>query len=112
MPAYVEIYIDQGSNFNNIINLTNDVTNTPINVAGYTISSQLRRSYYSANASGNLTCSVTDAANGEITMTMTPANTANLRAGRYVFDVRLEDATGAVSRPLEGMVTVTPRVSR
>lgn len=112
MPAYVELYIDQGVNFNNIINLTNDVTNTPINVAGYTITSQLRRSYYSANASGNITCTVTDAANGEITMTMTPANTANLRAGRYIFDVRMEDLAGTVSRPLEGMVTVTPRVTR
>lgn len=112
MPAYVELYIDQGSNFNNIINLTNDVTNAPINVAGYTITSQLRRSHYSANASANISCTVTDMANGEITLSMTAANTAVLRQGRYVFDVRMEDLTGVVSRPLEGMVTVTPRVTR
>jgi hypothetical protein len=112
MSAYVELFLDQGTTFNNVINLTDDVTNTPINISGYTATSQLRRSYYSANASANITCTITNAANGELTLSMTPANTANLKPGRYVFDVKTVDGSNTTSRVLEGVITVTPQVSK
>jgi hypothetical protein len=72
----------------------------------------MRRSHISANASGNIVCTIVDASNGSIVMSMTSANTANLQAGRHVFDVKSIDGDGAVKRLLEGMVTVTPRVTR
>jgi len=53
MAAYVELYMDQGASYNNIINITDDVTNAYVNVSGYTVTSQMRRSYYSANPSAN-----------------------------------------------------------
>lgn len=112
MAAYVELYLDQGTTFNNVINLTDDVTNTPINVANYTVVSQLRRSYYSANISANLVCSITDAANGEITLSLSAANTANIKPGRYVFDVKTTDNTNITSRVLEGIITITPSVTK
>lgn len=112
MSAYVELYLDQGTTFNNVINLTDDITNTPINIAGYTATSQLRRSYYSANASANITCSITNAANGEVTLSMTAANTANLKPGRYLFDVKSDDGAGSVTRLVEGIITVTPSVTK
>lgn len=112
MSAYVELYLDQGSDFNNIINLTDDVTNAPINVAGYLIKSQIKRSYYSANVTANITCTVTDASNGEIKLSMTAANTAKIKAGRYVFDVKTTDTLNIVSRVLEGIITVTPQVTK
>jgi len=112
MAAYVELYIDQGTTFNNVLNLTDDVTNAYVNVSGYIVTSQMRRSYYSTNASANITCTITDAVNGEITMTMTAANTSNLKPGRYLFDVETEDPANVKSRILEGIVTVTPGVTR
>jgi hypothetical protein len=112
MSAYVELFLDQGTTFNNIINLTDDITNTPINISGYTAISQLRRSYYSANVSANITCTITDAANGELTLSMTAANTATLKPGRYVFDVKTIDELNTTSRILEGTITVTPQVSK
>lgn len=112
MAAYVELYVDQGTTFNNIINLTDDTTNTPVNVYGYTITSQMRRSYYSANITANITCTITDSTNGEITMSMTAANTSNIKAGRYLFDVKTVDRTNITSRILEGIITVTPQVAR
>lgn len=112
MAAYVELFVDQGANFNNVINLTDDVTNLNVNVQGYTVISQMRRSYYSANASANITCSITNAINGEITMTMNANTTANIKAGRYLFDMRVTDRDGVVNRILEGIITVTPRISR
>jgi hypothetical protein len=112
MAAYVELFVDQGTNFNNVINLTDDITNLNVNVQGYTVISQMKRSYYSANASANITCSITNALNGEITMTMGANTTANIKAGRYLFDMRITDREGVVSRVLEGIITVTPRISR
>lgn len=112
MAAYVELYIDQGTTFNNIINITDDVTNAAVNVSGYTVTSQMRRSYYSANATANIVCTITDAGNGEITMSMTSSNTASIKPGRYLFDVKTTDASNVVSRILEGIITVTPQVGR
>lgn len=112
MAAYVELFVDQGTNFNNVINLTDDVTNLNVNVQGYTVISQMKRSYYSANASANITCSITNALNGEISMSMDANTTANIKAGRYLFDMRITDRDGVVSRVLEGIITVTPRISR
>lgn len=112
MSGYVELHIDQGANFRNVINITDDITNTPINVYGYTAESQMRRSYYSANISANITCTFSNTANGELLMTMTPANTALLKAGRYVFDIKVTDTSNVVTRILEGIVTVNPSVTR
>ena len=112
MAAYVELYMDQGASYNNIINITDDVTNAYVNVSGYTVTSQMRRSYYSANASANIVCTVTDAPNGEITMTMTAANTALLKPGRYLFDIDTVDLYNVKNRILEGIITVTPGVTR
>lgn len=112
MAGYVELYIDQGTTFNSTINLTDDTTNAPINAALYTVSSQLRRSHLSANASGNLTCTITDAQNGVIILSMTAANSSNLLVGRHFFDVKSTDANNVVSRLLEGTITVNPAATR
>lgn len=112
MAAFVELYMDQGANFSNIITLTDDTTNTAINIVGYSVRSAMRRSYYSVNASANIVCSITDGANGSITMTLAAANTANINPNRYLFDVESTTPGGVKSRVLEGFITVTPSVTR
>lgn len=111
MAAYVELYVDQGTNFKNVIYITDDLTNAYVNISGYIVKSQLRRSYYSANASANINCQITDAANGEITLTLEPGVTSNIRSGRYLFDVTATDQYQFTSRILEGIVTLLPRVT-
>lgn len=112
MTAFVEFYINQGANFNHVINLSDDMTNDYINVAGYTVSSQIRRSYQSENVSANISCSITNAAQGEITLSMDHHATSNLVPDRYVFDVLVIDTNDIASRVLEGYVTVMPGVTR
>lgn len=111
MAAYVELYMDQGASFNNIINISDDLTNADINISGYTVTSQMRRSYYSSNASANITCTITDAFTGEITLSLTSEQTANIKSGRYLFDVMVHTPISVV-RLLEGIITVTPRVTK
>jgi hypothetical protein len=112
MAAYVELFMDQGATFNNVINLSDDLTNANINISGYSVRSQMRRSYYSANASANITCTITDAINGEITMNLPANTTANIKAGRYLFDLETVSTSGVTSRVLEGIITVTPEITR
>jgi len=112
MAAYVELYMDQGATFNNTLNITDDLTNAKVNIQGYSVTSQMRRSYYSANASANIVCTITDSANGTVLMSLASANTSNIKAGRYLFDVETVDTSGVKSRILEGIITVTPRITR
>jgi len=112
MAAYVELLLDQGTTFNNIINITDDVTNASVNISGYSFESQLRRSYYSQSISANIICTITNAANGEVTMSISAANTSNIKPGRYVFDVKSTDAANTVTRILEGIITINPMVTK
>ena len=113
MAEYVELYIDQGSDFSTSVNINDDNTNLPQNVTGYIVTSSLRRSLLSPNVSANLTCTVQDAANGEFLITMTAGQTANLRSGSYLFDVKVYDSLSATSsRLIEGVMFVTPSVTR
>lgn len=118
MAAYVELYMDQGATFTNTINLTDDFTNAYVNISSYMFRSQMRRSYYSINPSANLICTVTDAANGELTLTLPASSTANVKAGRYLFDIEViypmsaGQTENTVSRIVEGIITVTPEVTK
>lgn len=112
MAAYVELYMDQGATFENTLTITDDLTNASVNISGYTITSQMRRSYYSANATANIICTIVNAATGNVLMSLAAANTANIRPGRYLFDVETTDTNGKINRILEGIINVTPGVTR
>jgi len=113
MAEYVELYIDQGSDFSTTVNLNDDNTNLPQNVYGYVVTSSLRRSLLSPNTSANLTCTVYDASNGEFLITMTAGQTANLRSGSYLFDVKVRDTlSSTTSRLIEGVIFVAPSITR
>lgn len=109
MAVTSNLVIDQGANFTVTINYSDD-TGVPNNLTGYTARAQMRKSYYSAN-SISFTSTVTDAANGEISLSMTAANTSNVKPGRYVYDVTVGLGTN-VLRIVEGIVTVLPGVTR
>ena len=109
---YLELYVDQGATFTSVITVEDPLTGGYINVSGYVVTSQLRRSYYSANATANITCAVTDAANGKITMSLTAGQTANIKAGRYLFDVKATDTQNTTTRLVEGTIAITPDVTR
>lgn len=110
MSSFAELYIDQGSTFNLTITLDDDITNSAINLSSYTIKSQIKKSYYSQNVSDNLVCTIMDSSNGIIALSLPSANTANLSAGRYVFDMTMNNS-GDISRVLEGIVFVSPGVT-
>ena len=71
----------------------------------------MRKSYYSTTAN-SFTSTITSNANGEITLSMTAANTANLTAGRYLYDLLITAPDTTKTRVVEGIITVLPSVTR
>ena len=110
--GYAELALDQGSTFLATIKLTND-DGSVMNVANCSFSSQMRKSYYSTNPTANINIIITDGANGNITLTLDAANTANIRSGRYLYDIKMTDTGGNTTiRIIEGIMTVTPQVTK
>jgi len=110
VAGFVELTLEQGANFNTVLDLK-DGAGGVLNLTGYSVAAQMRKSYYSATAT-NFVISVTDAQAGSITMSMNSANTSNVTPGRYVYDVLLTSGTGIKTRIIEGIVTVLPSVTR
>lgn len=109
MAIKSNIIIDQGTDYEVTINVR-DANTTPISLAGFTGVAQLRK-YYTSSRKFNF--GVTVSANtGEVTLSMSAANTACIAAGRYVYDCVLTSNTNIVSRIVEGIATINPRVSR
>jgi hypothetical protein len=89
----------------------NGSNGSPTNLTNYTAAAQLRKSYYSSTAT-DFTVSISNAAAGEISMTLTAANTANLTPGRYVYDLLITSPTSVKTRVVEGIATILPSVTR
>jgi hypothetical protein len=110
MP-YAELTVDQGATFESTLDLTND-DGSAINVAGYVFSGQIRKSYYSANATANLIITVSSAANGNLVISLNSATTTNIKAGRYLYDVKMTSPSNTITRIVEGVITITPQVTK
>lgn len=108
MAIKANLIIDQGTDYSTSITLTDEDENVVI-LEGYTANAQMRKTYSSSN-SVTFTTAIA-AAQGVITLSLTDSQTANITPGRYVYDVILTTGT-TTSRIVEGIVTVTPRVTR
>ena len=109
MAIKSNLVIDQGSSFSTLVTLV-DSANSLIDLTGYSASSQIRKHYTSSN-SQSFSVSL-GGANGTVTLSLTSTETSNLVAGRYVYDVEITSPGNLVTRIVEGIVTVTPEVSR
>lgn len=110
MADYVELLIEQGASFISSITVK-DADNNPLNLQSFLVTSQLRKSYYSTTAV-DFTIVVDAPESGIINMEMDAQTTANIRPGRYVYDVKIEDGFGDAIRIFEGIATVSPGVTR
>jgi hypothetical protein len=110
MATINNLYIDQGTTFSVQIQVF-DANGDPLNITGYTANSQIRKSYASTSATQAFAADVTNPANGIITLSMTAQQTANIKYGRYVYDVEIIN-NDVIYRASEGIVTVYPEVTR
>jgi len=109
MATKANIVIDQGTTFSTVITLA-DENGDAIDLTGYSANSQIRKHYSSSN-SQSFSVSL-GGAQGTVTLSLTSTQTSNLVAGRYVYDVEVTSSSNVISRIVEGIVTVTPEVTR
>ena len=109
MAIKANLIIDQGSTYSTLINIT-DENDVAIDLTGYTGAAQIRK-HYSSTANTPFAV-VISASDGAVALSLSANQTSSLLAGRYVYDVELTSAGGVVSRVVEGIVTVTPQVTR
>jgi len=108
MATNKNINIDQRASFIDYAQYL-DISKTPISLVGYDVKAQLRKSYYSSN-SVSFTTVLANASNGNISISLTASQTANLD-GRYVYDITANTANTTI-RIQEGIATVNLGVTR
>jgi hypothetical protein len=109
MAQKVNIIIDQGTTFNTDFSFVDD-NDDPIDFSSYTGASQIRKSAASSTA---FSFTVSLGNNGIISLSMNAATTSSITAGRYLYDLEIQNtSSNTVSRLVEGIVTVTPEITR
>lgn len=109
MAAKANLVIDQGSDFIQDIEVT-DANNALVNLTTYTGAAQIRKTYSSESYKA---FTVATSANGIVQLSINAANTNALSPGQYVWDCELTELnTGVVTRIVEGIVTITPSVTK
>ena len=112
MAIQQNLLLEQGADFQAVIKLYSDNT-SPLNLTGYTGTGEMRRSYDSVSASATLTVAMPIPTNGELIITLAAASSTGIKYGRYLYDILLtQTSTGTLTRAVEGIITVTPRVTR
>lgn len=109
MTVKTNLIVNQGATFSNTIAIT--VSNGDVwDLTDYTGESQMRK-HYSSNSYHSLTVGIAES-NGEITLSLTAAQTANIDQGRYFYDCLVTSSDNVVYRVIEGVITVLPGTTR
>jgi hypothetical protein len=110
MATISNLFVDAGSDYSNIITVS--ATNgQALNLTGYTVASQMRKSYGSSTVF-NFTPSLYDAVNGKVRLQLSASTSSSIPAGRWLYDVEITSPSGTKTRVVEGIVTITPEITR
>lgn len=107
MTSYLDI--DQGSDFSTEITLQNE-NGTPMNLFGFSVYSQFRKSYGSSVAH-NFLAEVMSITAGKIKLSLLGTVSSNIRPGRYLYDVEITNGT-VKTRVLEGIITINAEITK
>lgn len=107
----LDLYIENDTDFAQKIVMYSDCQKqVPIDLSDYALRAQIKNS--AGTAVGEFVIIETNAAIGEISLTLSAAETLAIAAGSYSWDLRMEDGDGQVLRWIGGTVTVATTVTR
>lgn len=110
--AKANIVVDQGTTFETTLTVEN-ANGSVFNFTGYTGAAQMRKSYASSNSTSFTVDFADDRTTGQVTLSLAANATVNLIPGRYLYDFEVySSGNTTVTRVLEGLVTVTPGITR
>ena len=106
-----DIVIDQGSDFAIEVQIQQNSAN--VNLSTHSARAQLRPTPTSSTKTADFTCSITNASQGKIKMSLGNRATANIANGKYYYDLELVNSSdSSVTRLIEGVARVTPEFTR
>ena len=110
MASIANLYVDAGTTYSNIITVAAN-NGFPLNLTDYTVKSQMRKSY-SSSVAYDFTATILDAATGKVRLQLTPEQSETIPPGRWLYDVEITASDGSRTRVVEGIVTVTPQITK
>lgn len=110
MATVSNLFVDAGANYSNIITVAASNGQT-LDLTGYTVASQMRKSYQSSTAY-NFSASIFSASAGKVRLQLTDTQSAAIPAGRWLYDVEITSPSGTKTRVVEGIVTVSPQITQ
>ena len=111
MATIANLYVDAGADYSNTITVASSNT-TPLNLTGYTVKSQIRKSYGSSTAY-NFNPTIYDAVNGKVRVQLSAIQSEAIPPGRYLYDIEItQTSTGIKTRVIEGLVIVNPQITQ
>jgi hypothetical protein len=115
MPASTyNLSIEQGATFRLAL-VWKDSEGDPVDLTGYTARMQIRPAVASTEVLLSLTSGsgiTLGGATGAVNVLATAAQTAAIDSKKGVYDLELQSADGTVTRLLQGVVIVSPEVTR
>ena len=112
MATKVNLVIDQGTDFSTSIDLTDD-NGAVTDLTNYTGAAKIKK-HYTSSTSYSFDVSIA-AGQGKVTISANNTLTSSIPHGRYVYDLELtnnNESPAKISRIMEGIVTVTPEVTK
>jgi hypothetical protein len=110
MAVYVSnIVIEQGYSFETSFQLEDTRTNEPLLLIDVLSKADLKKTYTSSS-SISFASTITNPEQGNISISLSAAQTALLKPGRYVYDVKLFN-DGGEYKAVEGAALVRPGVT-
>ena len=101
---------EQGATFSR--QLTVQDNGSAMDLTNYSARMQLRSSVESTTIALTVTCAITNASSGILTVSNTATQTMGVDAGIYVYDLEIESSAGVVTRLMQGTATITANVTR
>ena len=98
------IVINAGSDFNQVYTLESSNSNSPLDLTGYTVYSQMRK-HSASSTYFNFNTSIVNVFMGTINIGLASSITSNIKPGRYIYDIVITKNSIA-TRVIEGMALV------
>ena len=112
MAVYTSnLLIYTGTDFSQVFQLADDASESLLNLTGYSAIAKIKKHGNSSTTAATFSTSFTDITGGKVKISLTAAQTAALKPGRYYYDLLLY-YNGENSRAVEGEVIVKKSVTR
>lgn len=101
--VYENLFVNQGADYYRTFTVRDASNNSPVDLTDFAVKSQFSKSYMSSTRH-EFTAVVSDAANGQVTISIDDADTRLVASGRYLYDIIIRDSADNVYRVVEGQV--------